>query len=219
MTGPQTPCPRIRGNDYGVLGPPALGTWEPRLSVSVVIPARQCQDKLDLVLAALAAQSYPAHLTEVVVVDDGSAPPLRVPEIAPERTRVIRSSPGGWGIAWALASGEAVAEGQVIHRLDADVVPYRDHVEAHMRWHHLAGYLVVTGTLRFTAAAGPPPAPAEVRDAVAAGGPRPSSSPTTTTGTTGSTGSSPSTTASATRPARSCTGSTSARRCPSLPRC
>lgn len=32
--------PRIPGNDYGVLSAPAPGTWEPRLSVSVVIPAR-----------------------------------------------------------------------------------------------------------------------------------------------------------------------------------
>ncbi|GII01301.1 glycosyltransferase [Planobispora takensis] len=174
--------PRIPGNDYGVLEPPPLGGWEPRLPVSVVIPARGGQEKLDLLLAALAAQSYPDHLMEVVVVDDGSTPPLRIPEIAPERTRLVPTAPGGWGIAWALRSGTAVADGEVVHRMDADIVPYRDHVEAHMRWHHLAGYLVVTGTLRFTAAGGPPsagarntvtgalPMPAEVRTAVAKDG-------------------------------------------------
>ncbi|GIH90031.1 glycosyltransferase [Planobispora siamensis] len=162
--------PRIPGNDYGVLEPPALGGWEPRLPVSVVIPARGGQEKLDLLLAALAAQSYPDHLMEVVVVDDGSTPPLRIPEIAPERTRLVPAAPGGWGIAWALRSGTAVADGEVVHRMDADIVPYRDHVEAHMRWHHLAGYLVVTGTLRFTAVDGTPPSPAEVRASVAKDG-------------------------------------------------
>ncbi|GAA3154918.1 hypothetical protein GCM10010466_52340 [Planomonospora alba] len=161
--------PRVPGNDYGVLDPPPLGGWEPSLTVSVVVPARGGQEKLDLVLAALSAQSYPARLTEVIVVDDGSAPPLRLPEIAPERTRLVRSAPGGWGIAWALESGTALAEGRVIHRLDADVVPYREHLEAHLRWHHLAGYLVVTGRLRFAAAEGPPPAPGEVRTSVAEG--------------------------------------------------
>ncbi|MGW0590156.1 glycosyltransferase [Streptosporangium sp. NPDC002607] len=160
-------APRIPGNDYGVLPAPVLGAWEPRLPVSVVIPARGGQDRLDLTLAALAAQTYPAHLLEVIVVDDGSAPPLRLPEIAPERTRIVPGAPGRRGIAWALETGTAVADGEVIHRMDADIVSYREHVEAHMRWHHLAGYLVVLGTLRFTAMTGTPPTPAEVQIAVA----------------------------------------------------
>ncbi|WP_271216640.1 glycosyltransferase family 2 protein [Streptosporangium carneum] len=159
--------PRIPGNDFGVLNPPAPGTWEPRVAVSVVIPARGGQNKLDLTLAALAAQTYPSHLLEVIVVDDGSAPPLRLPEIAPEHTRIVHGLPGRPGIAGALETGTAVADGEVIHRMDADIVSYRDHVEAHMRWHHLADYLVVTGTLRFTAMAGTPPTAAEVRTAVA----------------------------------------------------
>ncbi|MEU4829107.1 glycosyltransferase [Streptosporangium sp. NPDC023615] len=158
--------PRIPGNDHGVLSPPEVGAWEPHLTVSVVIPARGRQDRLDLTLAALAAQTYPSHLLEVIVVDDGSAPPLRLPEITPERTRIVGTEPGRRGIAWALETGTAAADGQVIHRLDADIVAYREHVETHLRWHHLADYLVVTGTLRFTAAEGTPPTPAEVRIAV-----------------------------------------------------
>ncbi|MER5648798.1 glycosyltransferase [Streptosporangium sp. NPDC002524] len=160
-------APRIPGNDYGVLAVPAPGTWEPRLTVSVVIPARGGQDKLDLTLAALAAQTYPSHLLEVIVVDDGSSPPLRLPAIAPEHTRIVGDPSGRRGIAHALEAGTAVAGGEVIHRMDADIVSYREHVEAHMRWHHLAGYLVVMGTLRFTAMAGIPPTPAEVQIAVA----------------------------------------------------
>ncbi|MFF5113332.1 glycosyltransferase [Streptosporangium sp. NPDC000509] len=167
LAGDAVATPRIPGNDYGVLPAPAPGTWEPRLPVSVVIPARGRQDRLDLTLAALAAQTYPSHLLEVIVVDDGSAPPLRLPEIAPEHTRLVGNASGRRGIAWALETGVAVADGEVIHRMDADIVSYREHVEAHMRWHHLAGYLVVTGTLRFTAMAGTPPTPAEVQIAVA----------------------------------------------------
>jgi hypothetical protein len=44
--------PRIRHNDYTALD---------------VIPAFGHQDKLDFVLAGLAAQSYPDHLMEVIV--------------------------------------------------------------------------------------------------------------------------------------------------------
>ncbi|HEX6471897.1 MAG TPA: glycosyltransferase family A protein [Streptosporangiaceae bacterium] len=141
--------PRIRDNDYGVLTPPTLGGWEPRLSVSVVIPAYGAPDKLALTLAALAAQSYPAELLEVVIADDGNDPPLRLPEIRPERTRIVPSLPGGWGCAHAYRSGALAAEGDVIVRLDADMVTFHDHVEAQVRWHHLADHLVVVGHKRF----------------------------------------------------------------------
>ncbi|MFD0889572.1 glycosyltransferase, partial [Streptosporangium algeriense] len=77
---------RIRHNDYGSLTPPEPGRWEPRLGVSVVIAAYDCQESLDRTLASLAAQTYPAHLMEVVVADDGSDPPLRIDGPAPART-------------------------------------------------------------------------------------------------------------------------------------
>ncbi|MBB5079964.1 glycosyltransferase [Nonomuraea endophytica] len=159
---------RIRRNDYGVLTPPALGAWTPELTVTVVIPAHDRQETLDLTLAALAAQSYPADLLDVIVVDDGSAPPLRLPDLCPAATRLLPSAPGGWGRAWALQTGIDAASGEVVLVLDADMVPHRGHVEAQLRWHHLAPYLVVLGWIDFTADA-VLPAPAEVREALEAG--------------------------------------------------
>ncbi|MDH2428105.1 glycosyltransferase family 2 protein [Sphaerisporangium sp. TRM90804] len=153
--------PLIRANDYTVLDPPELGSWTPGLTVSVVVPAYNGHDKLDLVLAGLAVQSYPAGLMDVVVVDNGSSPPLRLPELRPRRTRlVVCDTPGR---ADARNAGLAAAEGEVVHWLDSDVVPDRHEVEAHMRWHHLAPYLVVTGYLRFTART--PPGPEAVAEA------------------------------------------------------
>ncbi|WP_245641806.1 glycosyltransferase family 2 protein [Nonomuraea candida] len=140
--------PRVRGNDYRVLAP--AGNVTPRLTVSVVIPAYGGQDKLDLVLAALARQTYPAGLTEVIVVDNGSSPPLRLPADRPERTRLIVCDRPGR--ACARNAGLAAATGDVIHWLDSDVVLTPGAIEAHMRWHHAAPYLVVTGYLRFTGA-------------------------------------------------------------------
>lgn len=154
--------PRIRGNDYTVLNPPALGSsWTPRLRVSVIIPAYGAQAQLDLTLAGLAVQTYPAELTEVIVVDNGSEPPLRLPEIRPRHTRLlVCATPGR---ARARNAGLAAATGDVIHWMDSDVVPEREEVEAHMRWHHLAPYLSVTSYLRFSTAS--LPTPEEVADA------------------------------------------------------
>ncbi|MBV2362318.1 glycosyltransferase family 2 protein [Streptomonospora nanhaiensis] len=169
QAGQAVPRPPIPRNDYTVLDVPALGEWTPSLAVSVVIPAHGHQEKLDLVLAALAAQSYPAHLMEVVVVDDGSAPPLRLPEIRPEHTRLITAAPGAWGSGHALNCGVAASEGAVVLRLDADMLVFREHVESQLRWHHQADYLAVLGHKMFVPFTPGAVRPAEVRRAVAAG--------------------------------------------------
>jgi GT2 family glycosyltransferase len=141
--------PLIRHNDYSPLTPPRLGDWQPSLPVSVVIPAHGGQHRLDLTLAALAAQTYPVHLLEVLIVDDGSEPPLRLPEIAPIDTRIVPADPSGWGIGHALNTGAAAAEGVLIQRLDADMITCPEHIEALARWHHLTDYVVTIGYKRF----------------------------------------------------------------------
>jgi GT2 family glycosyltransferase len=153
--------PALPQNDYSTLAPPELGSWSPTLSVSVVIPAHG-GPHLDLTLAALAAQTYPGHLMEVLVVDDGSEPPIRLPEIRPDNTRLVR--PGsGWGISNAVNTGANAADGEIIQRLDADMVACREHIEALARWHHVTDYLVAIGMKKFVEV--PPLTPAEVRGA------------------------------------------------------
>jgi len=146
---------RIINNDYRSLTPAALGSLVPSLRVSVVIPAYGDQEKLDLALAGLATQTYPAALTEVIVVDNGSDPPLRLPALCPDNTRLIACPVPGR--AHARNAGLSAATGDVIHWLDSDVVLDRRSIEAHLRWHHAAPYLVVTGYLRFTPAGLPAP--------------------------------------------------------------
>ncbi|MEV1172671.1 glycosyltransferase [Nonomuraea sp. NPDC049784] len=150
---------KVRGNDYRVLEP-LLDDFTPELKVSVVIPAYGGQDKLDLVLAGLARQTYPAELTEVIVVDNGSTPPLRLPAVRPKRTRLIVCTEPGR--ANARNAGLAHAMGDVIHWLDSDVVLTPGAIEAHMRWHHAAPYLVVTGYIRFTDAELPAELPGDL---------------------------------------------------------
>ncbi len=164
---PQQPV--VRHNDWSTLTPARLGEWTPTLSVSVVIPTWQADRTLPFVLAGLAAQTYPAHLLEVLVVDDGNQPPVELPVVRPEHTRVVRVE-AGWGRANACHTGALAGDGDVIHWLDSDMLVYREHVEAQLRWHHLLDYAVVLGTKRFV---DPTPLldrdPAEIRDIVAAG--------------------------------------------------
>ncbi|HYO40522.1 MAG TPA: glycosyltransferase [Nocardioidaceae bacterium] len=114
----------------------------------MVIPAHQAAATLPCTLAALAEQTYPAGLTEVIVVDDGSDPELTLPEVRPSSTRLLRTS-ASWGRAHACRVGAEQAEGEVVHWLDADMLPHADELEAQMRWHHLVSYAVVLGTKTF----------------------------------------------------------------------
>ncbi|GII56410.1 hypothetical protein Pth03_47990 [Planotetraspora thailandica] len=156
--------PRIRHNDHSPLEPPDLGKWKPQLTVSVVVPAHGGQFPLDLTLAALSAQTYPAGLTEVVIVDDGSDPPLRMPAIRPENTRMIRADPSRWGSGHAVNEGVRASDGTVVQRFDADMIMFRGHLEALMRWHHLTDYVVAIGGKHFIDE--PPVTAEDVRHAV-----------------------------------------------------
>jgi GT2 family glycosyltransferase len=146
-----TGSPRIVRNDWSPVRVPGLGGWRPTLPISVVIPAYACQRELELTLAALSRQTYPASLLEVIVVDDGSEPRLVLPEIRPENCRLVWAPDHakGWGIAHACHIGVLQSAGEVIQRLDADMIVYPDHIEAHARWHHALAYAVTLGTKRF----------------------------------------------------------------------
>ena len=143
-----TKQPRVRGNDWHKLMPAVLGAWHPTQTVSVVIPAYQAHLTLPFTLAALAAQTYPSHLLEVVVVDDGSTPRLELPELRPENTRIV-STRDTWGRAHACHTGAMSSDGEVLHWLDSDMLPYVDQIEAQLRWHHLIDHAVVLGDKLF----------------------------------------------------------------------
>lgn len=149
MPGGTTPQP-ARRNDWTAFTPPPLGTWQPRLPVSVVIPAKDCQPELDRTLAALCEQTYPADLLEVIVVDDASEPPLALPDAAPGTTRIVRlPAAEGHGSGRARHAGAEQASGDVLLFLDADMIAFREHVEAHARWHHVLADAVVLGYKHF----------------------------------------------------------------------
>jgi GT2 family glycosyltransferase len=155
----------VRANNWTALEVLEPDAYDPTLSVSVVIPAYQAGRTLPYTLAALAAQTYPSRLLEVVVVDDrGNNGALELPELRPENTRVVPVS-HGWGRANACHEGARAAAGEVIHWLDADMVPCRDEVARQLRWHHALDHAVVLGHKLFVDAEALPPVP-EVHRAV-----------------------------------------------------
>ena len=144
MTGGVTQ--RVRGNDWSTLVLPESSEDARRLPVSVVIPAYDAGRTLPYTLAALAAQTYPGHLLEVVVVLDGAEGnrPVTLPELRPENTRTVTVTEG-WGRANACHQGALAADGVVLHWLDADMVPTRDEVALQLRWHEALDHAVVLG--------------------------------------------------------------------------
>ena len=132
--------------------PQSLDTkFKPELSVSLLIPARNNQEKLDLVLASLSLQTYPARLISVIVIDDGSSKPLTLPKIRPANTRLIRlkDSDGTWGKVGAINKVASSVKSDVIFCLDSDMVVHPDHIAEHLKWHHNSGEYVVLGWKRF----------------------------------------------------------------------
>lgn len=133
-------------NRWDLLDAPEPGRWTPELTVSVVVPAYRGQADLDRTMAGLRRQSYPRDLLEVVVADDGSAPPITVPDWAVG----VRQEHDGFGLGRARNLGAKTASGDVLVFLDADMVPTRNFVEAHARWHHVCPGALVMGFRRHT---------------------------------------------------------------------
>jgi glycosyltransferase involved in cell wall biosynthesis len=123
----------------------------PSLSVAVVISCRDGQEKLDLVLASLCAQSYPSKLLHVYIIDDGSQVAITIPALAPKNTKIIRykNSPSHWGKTAATNDCVAKLKEDVLWFVDADMVFEPTHLAEHMKWHHDADDYVVLGWKRF----------------------------------------------------------------------
>ena len=94
------------------------------LLFSVVVPSRNRPDQLAACLGALAALDCDPGKFEVIVVDDGSVPPLdtenvRVPESL--QLRIIRQDNAG--PATARNTGAAAAHGRYLAFIDDDCLP------------------------------------------------------------------------------------------------
>ncbi len=107
-----------------------------RLRMSVVIPAFERLEQLEVLLESLTQQTYPSELTEILVVDDGSEPPLAPNLPDGLDVKILRQKRDGFGLARARNLGAFSSTGDVVVFLDSDMIPETIWLEAHARPHH-----------------------------------------------------------------------------------
>jgi GT2 family glycosyltransferase len=143
MVDPADAPPVVVGNSWHhlVLAPDATPPH-----VSVVIPVRDGQVELDRLLASLERQDHPGDRLEVIVVDDASSPPL----VVPDGVRLLQQdASASFGAGRARNAGAAMASGDVLLFLDADVVVGPTAVSRLARWWAADPASVVTAVLGF----------------------------------------------------------------------
>ena len=126
----------IHGNDWRTLNPALIGEGKFVDRVTVILPCYMGQQELGLTFAGLSKQTYPHHLIEAIVVDDGSDPPIELPLQLPFETSVVFQERDGFGLARARNLGAKNAKGEIFIFLDCDMIPEPQLIEAHARWHH-----------------------------------------------------------------------------------
>ena len=142
----------VRYNEWRGVALP--GAFEPARGVSVVVPCFEAPEALALTLAGLEGQRYPRGLVEVVVVDDGSDPPLEAPAAAGLDVRLVRQERRGFGLARARNTGARAAAHDILVFLDGDVIPEAGLLAAHARWHHAVADALTLGFCAYVSAPG-----------------------------------------------------------------
>ena len=134
-------------NDWRQLPVASTQSFSPSEPVTVVVPCCEAPAALAAFLAGLERQTYPRELFEVVVVDNGSATPLRRPP-SPLEVRVIHREERGFGLARARNNGARAASHDILVFLDGDMIPGAGLLAAHARWHHVVADAVTLGFRR-----------------------------------------------------------------------
>jgi cellulose synthase/poly-beta-1,6-N-acetylglucosamine synthase-like glycosyltransferase len=116
--------------------------------VSVIVPVFQDPEGIRSCLRGLEQQSLPAEQFEVVVVDNGSVPPLAAPETVLRLIRLERClAPGAYA---ARNAGVRAARGTYLAFTDADCVPDPRWLESGVRALETAGRdVLIGGEVRF----------------------------------------------------------------------
>ena len=148
------PPAAVRYNDWRSVAMPDAAAFAPARPVSVIVPCYQAPGALALTLAGLECQDWPRDLLEVVVVDDGSEPPLAPRAAASLALTVVRQARDGFGLARARNAGVRAAAHDILVFLDGDVIAEAGLVRAHARWHHAVGDALTVGFCNYVSPAG-----------------------------------------------------------------
>src|SRR5437867_926138 len=125
---------RPRQAVYAVSRGPQPGSWQRVMNdikLSVIIPTHNRANELADTLACLKRQSLAAAEYEIIVVDDGSSPPVRLPEDKENPScSVVRLE--GVERSAARNAGAAAAKGRLLVFVDDDISVGADFLEAHL---------------------------------------------------------------------------------------
>jgi chondroitin synthase len=142
------------GNDYSFLEElRALWQQEYSIKASIVLTTYNMKQVVEKTLCGLRLQTYPKHLFEVVISDDGSNDGIE--ELASKYERLfehlifVRQEHKGYRLATVRNHGIKVASNEVIVSLDGDVLPSPGLLEAHLRWFHLFDNLATIGYIKY----------------------------------------------------------------------
>jgi glycosyltransferase involved in cell wall biosynthesis len=143
----------MEGNNWRPLLPEDNAQWNPSKLVSICIPCRNPSDNLSHILRGISFQSYPHHLIEVIIADDGSEKPVNVTDNYQFPIKVLRLERTlDFGAGRARNAAARASQGEILIFLDSDVIPERQVVEAYARWFELRDDVVPMGLINFVAA-------------------------------------------------------------------
>lgn len=116
------------------------GSWRTE-PVSVIVTAYNSERNLRKTLQALAEQSYPTGLMEVIIADDGGSDNSRalVKELhLPFTVKYVWQQDKGYRLSRSRNNGLKNATHDKIIVIDNDIVVDTSFVETYMKWHHVA---------------------------------------------------------------------------------
>jgi len=124
------------------------------LRASVIIPTRNRPERLAQTLSLLSSQDLPASEYEIVVVDDGSAPAVLLPEAeSGPRLKLVRLEESERSAS--RNAGAAAAQGKVLVFVDDDMTVATDFLYSHLFAHHKWSQALVVGSVRLPNGATP----------------------------------------------------------------
>ncbi len=160
-SAPLSPVNSVWYNDWRQVDVASLDGFAPTRPVSVIIPYYQTPtgpyyqksaETLVRTLATLEGQTYPRELFEVIIVDDGSEPPLARPPSTSLEVKVIRRERRVVGRTLmrsthgqAMNTGARAAAYDILLFLDSGMLVEAGWMAAHARWHHAVSDALTVG--------------------------------------------------------------------------
>ena len=140
-----------KGNDYSFLEQKAMAS-NPNIPISVVLPVYNRIDMLRRTMAMLTHQTYPLHLIEVIIADDGSSdhPEQLILEFEEHfDVNYVRQKDLGYRLSHVRNLGVRAAKHDNIIILDCDMAPVPNLVELFAKWLSLDEKVLLIGHRRY----------------------------------------------------------------------